>query len=159
MKEIRRVMACVDLSDYSKMTVEYTLAAVRGLNAEILLLNVINSKDIEYLKSMSSHLPKGFNVDSYIERVKAERYQKVQELIVKHFEKDQAHMNILIHVGVPFDAILKAIASEQVDLVVIASKGKSNLLGTLFGSNAERVFRHSPVPVLSARSRERFGLK
>ncbi len=157
MKEIRRVLACIDLSDYSQMTVEYTLAAVRGLDSEILLLNVINSKDIEYLESMSSHLPKGFNVDRYKERVKAERNQKIQEMIVKHFQKDHARMKVLIHVGVPFDAILKAIVSEQVDLVVIASKGKSNLLGTLFGSNAERVFRHSPVPVLSARSRERFG--
>ena len=159
MKEIKRVMACVDLSDYSMMTVEYTLAIVRGLKTEVLLFNVINSRDIEYLKSASPHFPEGFNVEKYLERVKAERHRAIQEMIEKHFLKDKAQMNVLIQVGVPFDAILKAIITEHVDLVVIASKGQSNLIGTLFGSNAEKVFRHSPVPVLSVRSRERFGRK
>ena len=40
---------------------------------------------------------------------------------------------------------------EKVDLVVIASKGRSNLIGTLHGSNAENVFRRSLVPVLCVR--------
>jgi nucleotide-binding universal stress UspA family protein len=159
MKDIKRVMACIDLSDYSTMTIDYTLAVVRGLKTEVLLFNVINSRDIDYLQTASPHFPEGFNAEKYIERIKAERHQAIQKMIEKHFLKDKAQMNILIHVGVPFDAILKAIITEQVDLVVIASKGKSNLIGTLFGSNAERVFRHSPVPVLSVRSRERFGRK
>jgi nucleotide-binding universal stress UspA family protein len=159
MKEIKRVMACIDLSDYSTMTIEYTLAVVKELKTEVLLFNVINSRDIDYLKTASPHFSEGFNAEKYIERVKAERQHAIQKMIEKHFLKDKAQMDILIHVGVPFDAILKAIITEQVDLVVIASKGKSNLIGTLFGSNAERVFRHSPVPVLSVRSRERFGRK
>lgn len=157
MKEINKVMACIDLSDYSKMTVEYTLAIVRGLKAEILLFNVINNRDIDSLETASPHFPKEFNVDSYIARVKAERHQLIQEMLDKHFLKDKERMKIVIHVGIPFDAILKAIERENIDLVVIASKGKSNLLGTLYGSNAEKVFRHSPVPVLSVRSRERFS--
>lgn len=157
MKEIKKVMACVDLSEYSKMTIEYTLAIVEGLKAETLLFNVINNRDIDSLKTVSPHFPGEFNVEKYIERVKAERHQLIQDMIEEHFVKDKAHMNILIHVGIPFDAILKAIETENIDLVVIASKGKSNLLGTLFGSNAEKVFRHSPVPVLSVRSRDRFS--
>ncbi len=157
MKEISKVMACVDLSDYSKMTVESTLAIVTGLKAEILLFNVINNRDIESLKTVSSHLPKEFDVDSYVERVKTERLQLINEMIDQHFPQYKDQMDILIDVGIPFDAILRAIETEHIDLVVIASKGKSNLLGTLFGSNAEKVFRHSPVPVLSVRSRERFS--
>lgn len=157
MKEINKVMTCVDLSEYSKMTIEYTLAIVEGLKAEILLFNVINKKDIDSLQTVSTHFPGEFSVESYIERVKAERHQLIQDMIEKHFLEKKAQMNILIHVGIPFDAILKAIETENIDLVVIASKGKSNLLGTLFGSNAEKVFRHSPVPVLSVRSRDRFS--
>lgn len=157
MKEITRVMACVDLSDYSEMTIEHALAIVRGLQSEILLYNVVNSRDIEYLNDASAHYSGKFDAEKYVERVKAERHHQLNELIEEKFSTDKAKMRILIHVGIPFDAILKAIETEKVDLVVIASKGKSNLLGTLFGSNAEKVFRHSPVPVLSVRSRERFS--
>lgn len=150
-------MACVDLSDYSEMTIEHAVAAIRGLQSELLLLNVINSRDIEYLNDASAHYSGKFDVEKYIERVKTERHQEINEMIEKKFPADKAKMRILINIGIPFDAILKAIVTENVDLVVIASKGRSNLLGTLFGSNAEKVFRHSPVPVLSVRSRERFS--
>ena len=159
MKDIKKVMACVDLSDYSKMTVENTVAIVRGLTVEIVLFNVIDSRDIEYLKNVGPHFPGGFKVENYLVRVKAERQQAIEEMIDKHFSEDKARMSILIDVGIPFDAILKTIIAEKIDLVVIASKGKSNLIGTLFGSNAEKVFRHSTVPVLSVRSRERFSRK
>lgn len=157
MKEIKRVMACVDLSDYSRMTVEHTLAVVKGLRAEILLFNVINNKDLEAVRTVSPYFPGNFSVESYIEKAKTERQQKIKEMAEQHFPADKPQMNILIHVGIPFEAILRAIEEEQIDLVVIANKGKSNLIGTLHGSNGEKVFRHSPVPVLSARNRKRFG--
>lgn len=157
MKDINRVLTCVDLSDYSKMTIEYALEFVKGVNTEILLFNVINNKDIDAVKTLSPHFPGEFNVESYIERIKAERHLMIQEMIERHFQAEKHQMKILVHVGTPFDAILKAIETENVDLVVIASKGKSNLIGTLYGSNAEKVFRHSPVPVLSVRNRDKFG--
>ena len=157
MKDINRVLTCVDLSEYSKMTIEYALEFVKGLNAEILLFNVINDKDIDAVKTLSPHFPGKFNLKSYIDRLKAERHLMIQDIIERHFLADKAQMKIFVHVGIPFDAIIKAIETENVDLVVIASKGKSNLIGTLHGSNAEKVFRHSQVPVLSVRNRDKFG--
>ena len=64
MKQINRVMACIDMSDYSNMTVEYTLAIVRGLNAEILLYNVINSRDVDAVKTVSPQFSDKFNVEN-----------------------------------------------------------------------------------------------
>lgn len=157
MKDINRVLACVDLSEYSKMVIEYALEFAKGLNTEFLLFNVINDKDIDAVKTLSPHFPGEFNVESYIESIKAERHLMIEELIERHFLAEKLQMKILIHVGIPFDAILKAIETENIDLVVIASKGKSNLIGTLHGSNAEKVFRHSHVPVLSVRNRDKFG--
>ena len=157
MKEISRVMVCVDLSDYSKMIIEETLAIVQGLKSEIIILNVVNSKDIDAVKNVSAHLPEKINIESYIKRVKTERHQKIKKMIEKHFHVDEACMKIIFRVGIPHQAILEAIETEKVDLVVIASKGRSNLIGTLHGSNSEKIFRHSPVPVHSVRSRELFG--
>lgn len=93
----------------------------------------------------------------YIDTPEAERHQKIQEMIEEHFFQDKAQMKILFRVGIPYKTILEAIETEKIYLVVIACKGRSNLIGTLHGSNAEKVFRHSPVPVLSVRSKEQFS--
>lgn len=157
MKDILRVLACVDLSDYSKIIVEYTLEIVEGLDTEIILFNVIDSKDVAAVEDLVPHLSNGLSVEGYIEQTKTERHKKILEMIEKDFSSHKEQMSILVHVGTPYDAILKAIETEKVGLVVIASKGKSNLIGTLHGSNSEKVFRHSPVPVLSVRDRDTFG--
>ncbi len=157
MKDIRKIMICIDLSDYTEMTVEYALAVAKGLEVEFLLFNVINTRDIDTAQTVSVYLPGWTNAENYIKRLQSERQQKIEEIVEKYFAASKLHSNILIQVGTPFEAILKAIDKEKVDLVVLGNKGKSNLVGTLHGSNGEKVFRHSPVPVLSVRDRKRFS--
>ncbi|MFT5729663.1 MAG: nucleotide-binding universal stress UspA family protein [Desulforhopalus sp.] len=156
MIEIKKVMVCVDLSDYTILTVEHALALIKDLDAELLLFNVIDSKDLDVMRIASPYLPGGISVESYVEQAKVDRHKKIQHMFVEFFPDDRHKMTIKISVGRPYEAILKAVESENVDAVVLANKGKSNLVGTLHGSNGEKVFRHSPVPVFSARSRERF---
>jgi len=157
MKGIKRVLVCVDMSDYSIMTIDCAVTLVRGLKAEIILLNVINTRDVDAVRTVSPYFPSDFSVDAYIEQIKGERQKKIREMIKEHFAVDQLQMSVQIEVGIPFEVILRAVDREKADLVVLANKGKSNLVGTLHGSNGERVFRHSPVPVLSVRTRERFS--
>ncbi|NOR25662.1 MAG: universal stress protein [Desulforhopalus sp.] len=157
MKEINKVLVCVDLSEFSRETIEAALALTRGQNTEILLFNVINSREVEAVKIVRPYLHEEYNVENFIKRVKEERQHLIEEMIKEHFLSDKAQMNILVRVGSPYRAILEAIETENIDLVVIACKGRSNLIGTLHGSNAEKVFRHSQVPVLSVRNRKRFG--
>ena len=159
MNEKLKVLACVDLSDYSKMIIENAFEFAKGLEGEIIFFHVIDSKDINAVQDLAEHLSKEVSIKDYIERIKTERHEKILNMIEENFSSHKDQKRILIHVGTPYDAILKAIETEKIDLVIIASKGKSNLIGTLHGSNSEKVFRHSPVPVLSVRDRETFGQK
>ena len=61
----------------------------------------------------------------------------------------------IIRVGVPFQELNREIEVEQADLMVVGPKGHGNLAGVLFGSNAEKLFRHCPVPLLSIRSKKK----
>ena len=49
--------------------------------------------------------------------------------------------------GLPREAILEYAADNDVDQIVIGSRGRTGLSRVLLGSVAEKVTRHSPVPV------------
>ncbi len=150
-------MACVDFSDYSLETIESALALGKGQQTEVLLFNVINSKDIDIVKNVSHHFPEKITPENYIKKIQTERQQILEKMIEENFQDHKTKIKILFHVGIPYKAILNVVETEKIDLVVIASKGRSDLIGTLHGSTAEKVFRHSPVPVLSVRNREKFS--
>lgn len=154
---VKKIMACVDLSEYSKETVSYALALARGFQAETVIYNVINSRDVEAVKKASMFYPDLIKVEEFVESTKAERRQQIEEMLQAGFASDSGKVNMLFGVGVPYAEILLAIEREQIDLVVLGNKGRTNAVGTLFGSNAEKVFRHSPIPVVSVRNRERFS--
>lgn len=157
MQNINRVLVCVDLSDYSLETIESALTIARGQKSTIIIFNVIDSKDVNIVKNASHHFPEKIHPDNYIKRTQDNRLHIIEKMIEEYFLQDKKQMNILFSVGTPYKAILETINTEKPDLVVIASKGRSNLIGTLRGSTAEKVFRHSPVPVLSVRNRDKFS--
>jgi nucleotide-binding universal stress UspA family protein len=157
MQNINRILVCVDLSDYSLETIESALTIAPGEMTDIILFNVIDSKDVKIVEDASQHFSEKFHPDTYIKRTQDNRQRIIEKMIEEHFPQVKRQMHILFSVGTPYKAILETIPTEKADLVIIASKGRSNLIGTLHGSTAEKVFRHSSAPVLSVRNREKFS--
>ena len=151
MIKIKKALVCVDLSDYSKMTIEYVLSLTSGIVSQLVLLNVINSRDVEAVKSASHYYPGEVNVELFLKEARDDRKQRIHEMIKQYSIPEIVQVNILIKEGNPFNEILSTIKEEKIDLVIIGNKGRSNIVGTLLGSIAEKVLRHSPIPVISVR--------
>ncbi|MBE0585834.1 MAG: universal stress protein, partial [Desulfofustis sp.] len=103
--------------------------------------------------------PELVNVTTFLQRAKADRRSRLEKLIDSINSGNGISIAIRIQAGIPFEEILLAIKEEKIDLVVLGNKGRTNLARTLLGSHAEKVFRHSPVPVLNVRNRSIFGRK
>ncbi len=53
-----------------------------------------------------------------------------------------------IRKGIDFEEILKYSKENKIDVIVIATHGRTGILHTLLGSVAEKVIRYSKIPVL-----------
>ncbi|MBF0376142.1 MAG: universal stress protein [Desulfamplus sp.] len=163
MYQFKKVMVCVDLSEYSKENISYAVEFAGTSDVEILLYNVINQRDVDAVEKVEKMFPDKVNVDNkyrvnvkrYIEDVTAERYKEMKNLVEAHFPDMKEAFSYLVGVGYPFEEILKTVEQKNIDLIFIGTKGRGNIARTLLGSNAEKVFRHATVPVVSIRNRDR----
>ncbi len=153
MIQIKRILVCIDLSDYSEEALKYAQSFKKKYDANVILLNVINVRDIEALKRANYYYPDKMDITGYVDKVTEDRTAKMLAMIGKYISADDEKVRIEVREGVPFEEILKTIDVERIDLVIMSNKGRSNLASTLFGSTAEKVFKYSEVPVVSVRSK------
>lgn len=149
--EIKTIIAALDLSNYSEDTFLYALTMAKALGAKLILLNIINTR---YLDSLEQYGGAGLGLDrgEIIERTTNER----RELIEKDYlaRAQGAETELVFQQGLPWEEIIHAIKDLGADLLVVGSKGRSDVAGVLFGSAAEKLQRHAPCPVLVVRGPE-----
>ena len=152
-------MVGIDFSSYSKDTLAYAAILAEKYRAELIIVNVINKRDIDTIlkvaegqfdRNIEQYIQK--STKDYIKRVKEERTREMEKLIDEIGCADLSIKKVF-RVGVPFQELISAIEDEGADLMVMGQKGRSDLAGVIFGSNAEKVFRRCPIPLLSVRSK------
>jgi universal stress protein A len=76
-----------------------------------------------------------------------------RELALLLPEAEAAHVDVtrLVNIGVPYQNIVETATAEQVELIVMATHGRTGLSHLVLGSVAERVVRMAPCPVLTIR--------
>ena len=144
---INRIMVAIDFSDFSLMSLRYASDLAGEMEAELLLVNVINQRDVDIMKKVADQYA-SFSAEKQIEETLENRKTRFVDLLAQ-VNTENVPFTILIRTGVPFEALLKVIQEKKPDLLVMATKGRSNLMDTLVGSCARKLFRNSPIPVLS----------
>jgi universal stress protein A len=57
----------------------------------------------------------------------------------------------LVMDGNPFEKIIDAATDHRIDLIVLATHGRTGVKRLLIGNVAEKVVRHAPCPVLTVK--------
>ncbi len=146
MDKPRPVLAALDFSDYTDQTLMVAAELADCLGAELVALNVIHQRMLDELKFVE-----GTTELLRAEAVVAERRKDREVRLAALLQEQGVRARVMISIGVPWEAILDAAAELNAGYIVMGTKGRSDLSRTLLGSNADKVYRHSPVTVISAR--------
>ena len=77
-----------------------------------------------------------------------------REFLLRHNGAEVECLELVWEVG-PVESIVSYAVDHRVDLIVIATHGRTGLSHVLMGSVAERIVREAPCPVLTIRDRHR----
>ena len=149
MDAINKIMVAVGFTEYTEELLNYAVRIAESLGAGLIIANIINVRDVEAIGTIATM---GYEIDSehYISGIEEDRRQTLNRILKKiSFPADKLHT--ISRVGHPVEELLKIAISENAVLMVMGIKGRSNLEHILMGSVAEKVFRRSPIPILSYR--------
>jgi nucleotide-binding universal stress UspA family protein len=151
MPKVNKILVAICFSEYCADTFTYAAQLALQLQAELMVANVINVRDVHAIGTIES-MGYAVSAASYVEAIKEERKNQLLHIIADSgFPKEK--IKSVFRVGHPFDELIKMVEEENIDLVVTGSKGRSDHPRLLVGSVAERMFRHSPVSVLFYREK------
>jgi len=136
--DVRRILAPVDVSDASETAVEHARELTRIHDAELHLLHVV--EEVNYTSAYGVESPLIAH-DEIVTKVKKTLGEMARESV------GEESVQVSAVVGYAPWSILDYVEENDIDLIVIATHGRSGLDRVLLGSVAERVLRRSSVPV------------
>ncbi|MGZ3577945.1 MAG: universal stress protein [Syntrophales bacterium] len=146
----KRILVPTDFSKYSDKALRIAVDIAQEYKAKICLLHVISDVvyecGIDYCLS-DADLAK---IEKFSLKTSTDKLRAEVRRIVK--SADGVDITFEIKRGRPYETILKEQRKQKIDLIVIASHGRTGITKYLMGSVAEKVLRGARCPVLLVKS-------
>ncbi len=144
--QIRKILAPTDFSEHSCYALHYARTFADRWAAELHLINVIEPA---VFPTEAGLTPMGLiNLDSELTTA-AEN--AMEEMLKREELQGAPQVVTAVAHGRASSTIIEYSQRVHIDLIVIATHGRTGLEHLIFGSTAERVVRESPCPVLTVR--------
>lgn len=143
MVTISNILLSTDFSDISLSAAEYAITVAKLNNATLHLLHVVEkTPPILAIRSLD------LSEEKIMKGILDEAQENLRR-VVKKLESDSG-LKVIGSVvrGIDYQEIVDYATGNKIDMIVIATHGRTGLLHTLIGSVAEKVIRYSKVPVL-----------
>jgi nucleotide-binding universal stress UspA family protein len=154
MLPFKKILCPTDFSDPSYEALHVANEMASHFSSELCLVNIVDMIPtiVEPVGPVgSTTAPVVFNTQTYREEL--ERYAKTTlERLIKEQVSERTRVRSIVGYGNAADEILRIAEEEDVDLIVIATHGRTGFKHLLFGSVAEKVVRQSAHPVLTIRA-------
>jgi nucleotide-binding universal stress UspA family protein len=137
------ILICLDGSELSEQSLPYAIEQAVKFQSHIVLLNVVEN----LIAGTADNKITTSDLDELMkrEREKSEKYLKDVSM---NLDKRGIHTSAVITEGSAGEAIVEYAKENKVDLICLATHGRSGLERVVLGSVAEYVIRNSKKPIL-----------
>jgi len=141
---IQHILVPLDFSPDAEQALAYAMALAQTHQARLPLLHVKDTMSWGVVQAEARIPPSVWHqLETRLAEDMAELLARVQE--------GGLHGETVIAEGVPFQTIIDTAQDTGVDLIVMGTRGRTELTPVLMGSVAEKVIRLAPCPVLVTR--------
>jgi universal stress protein A len=145
----KTILVPTDFSEFSDFALEEAVDIARQQKAKIFLFHVntaVQKCVVDYCLD-----------DATVKMVEEKSMESANSMMKKQIDavlkvKDVEIVND-IAIGVPHEEILREQEAKNIDLIVIASHGRTGLMGHIMGSVTEKVTRGAKCPVIVAKKK------
>lgn len=144
---IKKILIATDGSSRSKKAAAYGVEIAKLATAEVIVLfviDVVSGCGLE--ECITIQTPR-----KSAKEILANRGEKATAYVEELARKENIPVKNMIVEGNAADQIIKVACDENADLIVMGTLGASGIGRFLIGSVAEKVVRHSPIPVLTVK--------
>jgi nucleotide-binding universal stress UspA family protein len=147
---MKKILIALDYNPTAQRIAETGYELAKSMNAQIILMHVV--ADYTYYSSLDYSPIMGFDQFSNLGAVQIDSAMELEKAANEYLEKSKTHLGdtsikTLVKDGDTGDAILEAAENLDVDLIVLGSHSRRGLDKILMGSVAEKVLRHSKIPL------------
>ena len=146
MPSIKKILCAVDLSEHSKMVAEYAVAMAKAFDAEITVLYTAPSLS----QYVGFHVPPS-SIENFVGEIVTGAEQSMEEFIAEAFTDPTVKVEGKILSGYAAQEILGYATTNEMDIIVMGTHGRTGLDRMLFGSVAEKVVKTATMPVMTIR--------
>jgi nucleotide-binding universal stress UspA family protein len=145
---MKKILVPTDFSKTSIIALETAFDIAKKAGADIYVLHVVEEA------TPDSYLISGeWQKDNWDDRLFTfkllEKAKKQLEKLVQEPRFSAVKLIGELRLGNPFHGMNAIVAEQKVDLVVMGTRGQTNLESMVIGSNTERIVRHSRCPILT----------
>ena len=142
---LQKILLPTDFSNYSAAATKYACELATKFDAELHLLHTLES----HLASMPDFVM-GLALPRYINESRAAAEKSLAGLLDPQWSAGRKVIQAVLE-GSPKVEIIRYARQQDIDLIVLATHGRTGLPHVLMGSVAESVVRTAPCPVLTVR--------
>jgi nucleotide-binding universal stress UspA family protein len=148
----KKIMVPLDGSKLAESVLPHVEAIAKGTNAEEVILVSVTERVLGYRPVTDYSQPTEEKLVPEAVGKMEKQAQKYLDKVAKRLEAKGIKTETLVLLGNPAEEITLNAKHYGVDLIIMASHGRSGISRWTHGSVADKVFRASSVPVLMIRA-------